>query len=124
MSTALTAANSAWECVDSRVWDASATAMCVSAGSRMFWSMLINSLLGRLEAGAGTEEKQQGKWGGVGGRERAQGELTPRMRGGGGVGEAAVVFSADLTGCARLGVAPSTNHLMPINMKNRSRDTV
>lgn len=37
---------------------------------------------------------------------------------------AAVVFSADLTGCACLGVDCSTNHLMPINIKNRSRDTV
>lgn len=36
----------------------------------------------------------------------------------------AVVFSADLTGCACLGVERSTNHLMPINMKNRSRNTL
>lgn len=60
VSTALTAANSAWECVDDRVWDGSAIAMCVSAGSGMFWSVLINNSLGRLEAGAGTEEKHWG----------------------------------------------------------------
>ena len=60
VSTALTAANSAWECVDSRVWDGSAIAMCVSAGSGMFWSVLINNSLGRREAGAGTERSTGG----------------------------------------------------------------
>lgn len=52
-----TVANSMWECADGRVWDGSAISMCVSAGSRMFWSVLINNSLGRLEAGAGTESK-------------------------------------------------------------------
>lgn len=37
---------------------------------------------------------------------------------------AAVVSLADLTGCACLGVDHSPNHLMPLNMKNRSRDTL
>lgn len=37
---------------------------------------------------------------------------------------AAVVSSADLSGCACLGVDHSTNHLMPINVKNRSWDTL
>lgn len=37
---------------------------------------------------------------------------------------AAVVFSGDLTECACLGVDHSTNHLIPINMRNRSRDTL
>lgn len=60
MSPALTVANSTWECVDGRVWGGSAIAMCVSAGSRMFWSVLINNSLGRLEAGAGTEAKPWG----------------------------------------------------------------
>lgn len=64
MSTALTAANSVWEYVDGRVWDGSTIAMCVSAGSRMFWSVLINNSLGRHETGAGTEEKH---WWGSGG---------------------------------------------------------
>lgn len=42
-----------WECVDGRVWDGSTITMCVSAGSRMFWSVLINNSLAgvRLELG-------------------------------------------------------------------------
>lgn len=54
VSTALTAANSAWEFVDGRAWDGSAVAMCVSAGRGMFWSVLINNSLGRHKAEAGT----------------------------------------------------------------------
>lgn len=61
VSTALTAANSAWECVDGRVWGASAITVCVSAGSRMFWSVSINNSLGRREAEAGTGEKHYGQ---------------------------------------------------------------
>lgn len=53
-------ANSTWECVDGRVWGGSTVAMCVSAGSRMFRSVLINNSLGRREAGAGTEVKHWG----------------------------------------------------------------
>lgn len=50
-------ANSTWECVDGRVWDGSAIAMCVSAGSRMFCSVLINNSLGWRKAGAGTDAR-------------------------------------------------------------------
>lgn len=66
----MTAANSVWEYVDGRVWDGSTTAMCVSAGSRMFWSVLINNSLGRHETGAGTEEKH---WSGGGVKGRREG---------------------------------------------------
>lgn len=79
VSAALTAANSAWECVDSRVWDGSAIAMCVSAGSGMFWSVLINNSLGRREAGAGTEEKHWG-WVKAGGRGCARGDGDPSLQ--------------------------------------------
>lgn len=33
--------------------------MCVSAGSRMFWPVLINNSLNKQAAGAGTKEKQE-----------------------------------------------------------------
>lgn len=59
-SAALTVASSAWECVDGRVWGGSAIAMCVSAGSGMFWSVLINNSLGRRKAGAGQRRSTRG----------------------------------------------------------------
>lgn len=126
VSTALTAANSAWECVDGRVWGASAITVCVSAGSRMFWSVSINNSLGRREAEAGTGEKHYGqvKAGGKGKPGVGWMVAKPAALGTRGSRVPAVVFSADLTGCACLGVDPSANHLMPINMKNRSRDTL
>lgn len=75
VSTALTAANSVWECVDSRVWDGSAIAVCVSAGSRMFWSVLINNGLGRRGAEAGTREEHFAQV-------KAGGQGEPRVDGG------------------------------------------
>lgn len=74
VSTALTAASSAWECVDSRAWDGGAITVCVSSGSRMFWSVLRNKCLGRREAGAGTGEE---RWGQV----EAGGRASPGLMG-------------------------------------------
>jgi hypothetical protein len=56
-SRTLTAANSAWECADGRVWDGKRHFMCVSASSRMFWAVLINDSLSEQEAGAGDKEE-------------------------------------------------------------------
>lgn len=71
-------ANSTWECVDGRVWGGSAIAMCVSAGGRMFWSVLINNSLGRREAGQGQRRSP-------GGRGQAGRRGMPRVDGGHGL---------------------------------------
>lgn len=109
---ASTAANSSQECVDGGVWGgAAAIAMCVSAGSPMFCSVLINSLSKQI-AGVG-DNREAGSApasGGVSGWQAGQEEWHRDWKFG------QVVFSA---GCGSLCQAPDA-----CKHENRSEDTV